>query len=347
MSIWGGGYAQGAGAIAQAAAQIAAAEIQAAAQREVAKLNADAQREINAQQLLWAKEQQGYGGLPINLPLYTGDLEAKGLFPAARGVYDAIGAAQGTPEEQAAAYLAITGQAQPQLDAVQKLADNIFSGGLTRDRLAEFQPVAAAATTLAQTQKGGILESLTERLNALQANQTRQGYTGGGSAQSTAALRTSIPFRQQAAGVEAATALQNRQGMAGIQEKGRQEALASMGLPLQLAQQSAAVRSLPATSLANAWNTRLGTLDFFKRRAVAAPNLQAPFTAYAPPIGLGALAGVGNYFGQQSQNAAVQKLIDQLNKQNVSVYGAPGGSTTGTGWNEYQSPVYGGDDIWA
>lgn len=322
MSIWGGGWAQAAADAAQAAAQIAAAVIAAEAAEEVAQLNADAQRDVNNKNILWSKQQQGEGGLPINLPLYTGDLEAKGLFPAAKGIYDAIGRVQGSDSEQAAAYMAIMGEAQPGLDSVNRLAENIYSGGLTTQRLDEYAPVQRAATTLAQTQKGGILESLTERLNALQANQTRQGYTGGGSAQSTAALRTSIPFRQQAAGVEAATALQNKQGVAAIQERGRQEQLANMGLPLQLATQAAGVRNLPAQALANAWNTRLGSLDFFKRRAVAAPNLQAPYTQYVPPALATGLNIAGNAFGQFSEAQQTQQLIDELRRQNA---GASGG----------------------
>lgn len=345
MSIWGGGYAQGAAELVKAAAQVAAAKIAADAAEAVAQLNADAQRDVNNAQLLWAKQQQGEGGLPINLPLYTGDLEAKGLFPAAKGIYDTIGRVQGTDAEQAAAYMAIMGGAQPGLESVQNLAGNIYSGGLTRERLAEYQPVQQAATTLAQTQKVGILESLSERLNALQANQTRQGYTGGSSAQSTAALRTSIPFRQQASGVEAATALQNKQGVAAIQERGRQEQLANMGLPLQLATQAAAVRGLPAQALANAWNTRLGPLDFFKRRAVAAPQMQAPYTQYTVPFAATGLNIAGNAIGQIAQDAYTRKLMEQLINQNNRGWNTTPGGSSGT-WNYQdwqQTPGYGGE----
>lgn len=288
---------------------------QAGATEEAGRLNAQAQENINALLVQFAREQEGEGGKPVFLPRYTGGYEAGTLFPQAQAIYDVTGALlQGTPAEQAMRYKAIAEAAQPGETAAQRIGADIFSGALTKERLAEQVPVEQAGARLALTQKQGILDDLVQRTNALLAADARKGYVGTGSAVQTAAQRTAIPFRQAAAATEAGQDLATVQRRAAIQEQGRQLKLQSLGLPVQLAQQQAALTNFPAQALAQAYQTRLQPFQFFQRRSAAPPAVKAPTYPVIPTTGqivaqaLGGTAGsLGNYF-------ATQQLINQLNQ---------------------------------
>lgn len=262
------------------------------------------------------QESRGSTGSAV-LPTYAGDFE-KQLFQGAQGAYQADQLAQGTPAQQLARYQAEVDQFQPAFQRGNEFIDDIYSGELQRQQLAEAQPVLEARTALAKTQKQGILYDISARLGALDAANARKGYIGSGSGFQNAQLRSTVPLYQQAAGVGAAANLQNAQQIQAINEANRQLQLSSLSLPALRAQQAVSLRQLPFQSAVQ--NQLIGQKPFgmfnigtAAFRPEQLPTVQPiPSNAAIGLTGLGALGQqVGNYYAQQQQAKALQNLYAQ------------------------------------
>lgn len=155
-------------------------------------------RDWNYQRFL---ESRGQGGNAL-LPLYFQQGTETGLANDALSAYNAMKAASGTPSEEIARYTAATQAMEPAMAEGDSLINRLFNGQLTEEEIRNIQPVLAARGAVATSQKTGILEGLTQRLNALSADRAKAGYTGGGSAfQKNLLTNATIPALQAASTV--------------------------------------------------------------------------------------------------------------------------------------------------
>lgn len=157
----------------------------------------------------------------------------------------------GTPGSRVENLSRIVGESEGARQGAQRSVSNLFSGELTDQRLKSAAPIFAARTQLAGTQRQGIKQARLDRLAKIQAQQQQRGYSGAGSAETTATLRAAIPFEQAAAGVGAQATLENAQQRAAIEDEVRRAQLENIQLPYYLAQQSSALYDLPAMSAFN------------------------------------------------------------------------------------------------
>lgn len=154
----------------------------------------------------------------------------------------------GTPGGRVGNLERIVGESEGARQGAQRSVSDLFSGALTNQRIASAEPIFAGRTKLAGTQRQGIQQARSDRLAKIEAQQQQRGYSGAGSAETTAALRAAIPFEQAAAGVGAQAELENAMQRAAIEDEVRRTQLENIELPYYLAQQSASLYDLPAMS---------------------------------------------------------------------------------------------------
>ena len=290
----------------------AAAQELAKAQREAAEINAEAQREINAQNLQYSRESRGLGGLPVSLPLYSGTTESGTLFPRATSTWDSLMKQWGTPTDQLNRNAATVGRMAPSQAGAEGLVGDLFSGQRTQQRLAEQMPVSSARNTAAAATRQGLMTSLQQQLNKLEAQQANKGYVGGSTFDRAALMREATPVYQQAAEAEAFARLQNQMDIQGIRNQDWQTAFSNLSLPQQMAGQAMAMQSMPALQAVQDYNTAYQVFSPFRLSEWNPPAMQ-PMPQY-PVIQttLGNLASVGSdVLGSYQQNKAQQQAADQ------------------------------------
>lgn len=303
-----GGAAVGAGAT------IYAGKESSKAQKEASKRSADAQERINAQQIAYQESLLGEGGVPVNLPRYTGPYESQVLFPEAQRIFDATGQTVASPAE----YEAILNQARPTLGLSSDQIARLFSGDLTREQLGFLSPVADARMAVAEAQRQAISEGLAEERNRINAARARQGFVGGGSMANNQLLAATLRARTGAANTATMAELQNRLDRLLTQTRGQEQATqaAISGVPFQQVQRQLEVERLPAQYVGEQFAARLSPFRFFQvpskpnALAIQAPQFQ-PITStgqiVGTAIGQGA-SSVGNFF-------ANKYFADQMNQQ--------------------------------
>lgn len=229
-----------------------------------------------ADELARYRESRGSTGSAI-LPLYFGENDAsfeKELAGDIRGMYDATGALAGSPTQQLSRYADIVSRARPAMDSNLALVNDLGSGQLLRDQLGEAEPVFAARTALAGTQRSGALEALQKTLGEIKAIQSRKGFSGdsfGGNLLNLAARREAARTGSMA---EAAAGLQNAEQRAAISQGNRAFRLGNTGLPGTIAAQAMALEQTPEAALSQSFENRTAPLNFF-RIGNQAPNIAA------------------------------------------------------------------------
>lgn len=299
-----------------ATAAIVAAGVAAGATAYAAKSSASSAKEANKTNLGRAAQQRaleerlfhegrGSAGHAI-LPEYLGDFESQ-LGKDAIAGYKANLNFQGTPEEQLARYEEDAARFRPAFEQGNEVVDSIYSGAMERQQLEDAAPVMAARTGLAKTQRQGILDDITMRLGALEAKNFRKGYVGGSSAETGAALRATIPLRQQAAGVGALATLQNAQETQGIRDANRALRLNSLGLPAARARAATQFRQIPVAAAGEAAALSTAPFNFFRlpvgqQQASRLPEA-VPVLSTGSIVGAGigsAATSLGNYYANQA-----------------------------------------------
>lgn len=247
-------------------------------------------------------ESRGSTGHAI-LPEYFGETERRAGDYAA-DIYDATRGIYGTPTDVARRAVAIRDRYQPLLDEGGKAIEGIYSGDLERKRLEAAKPVFAARRAGARSAAQAITESVLSRLAAIRAANSGRGFTGAGSAETNAALRTEIAGRQAAA--EQLTAADIAEAIARQEIKNQILDLQLRGPELSgaLSRAAAAQETLPAEIVGGVTRSQLLPFDYFKlgvgtpQRPEMAPWTQPNASVWQILANSTAKAGdtVGRYF---------------------------------------------------
>lgn len=296
--------------------------------QQAAATNAQNVANTNALNQWLFNQSRGAGGNAL-LPMYAPGGTETQLFQNALASYAAEQNALGTPEQQAAAYQAITRGLQPSVAAGSTLVNQLFSGQLERQQEANIAPVLAARGQVAAAQKTGILEGLQQQLNALSANRARAGYAGGGSSFERNLLTgATIPALQAAGTVGAQASLQNASDIAALKNQDINTRLNNLSLPLTQAGNAIQMQNLPATAIGNTATQSMQPFNWFKLQPQAFQAQNLPLVQPIPNVGQIVGTGIGsgastlgNYFAMQSlinqlsPNSQQNQLINKMNQQ--------------------------------
>lgn len=227
-------------------------------------------------------ESRGQGGQAL-LPMYFPRSTETQLSGDTLGTYNAMRAAAGTPTEEIAAYQAAAQGMMPAMSGADALVNKLFNGQLTEEQIRNIAPVLAARGAVAKSQKVGILEGLTQRLNALSADRARSGYTGGGSAfQKNQLIGATIPAMQAAGTVGAQADLANATDVANLRNAGINTALSNLNLPLNQAVNRMQLIQSPQAAASAAQAGRLNLFNWFKMQPQAFRWDQTPQEQLVP-----------------------------------------------------------------
>ncbi len=220
-------------------------------------------RQLKAQQASGGRN--AFGGVDKDLVNRIATLESrlKAATPNAErsGINPGIGQAIA---DQVRQYQQQIGEFQPAFEQGNELINNVASGGVTDQMLAEAKPVQDARIQLANMEKDAGISALQDKLNEIKAIQQRKGYSGD----STASQRLEFDARRRI-GTDAARAigganLTNAQQTEQIQGAGRDLQLRSLDLPVNRAKQSVDLSNLPANAAQQRFQAALAPFQFFR-----------------------------------------------------------------------------------
>lgn len=253
---------------------------------------------------LW-NQSRGSQGTAVQ-PLYAKDFESPVLYRTAEEAFRA----GLSPTDTLARYEAAAAANAPTVAAARQTAADIFSGRLSAEQVANMAPVYQANLAAAETQKEGILEGLSQRLNQLAAQRAARGYVGSGSGTEKAALTTAtIPALQAAAATKANALTQNEASKAGILNTGLQFAAQNVNLPQQMAANAIGLAALPQQQATQTFASKLAPFNFF-RIAQTTPNIPAPPAHVPIPSDAQiALQGVSDFFSVGGGNSGGSQLL--------------------------------------
>lgn len=306
----------GAAALIGAGASAYGAQSSADAAEKAQKTNLDIANATNALNYQMFLQSRGSQGNAL-LPMYFGPQGTEqNLANQAYATWLAEQAALGSPTDQIAANRAITGAMAPSMAAGDALVNQLFSGELANQQVANIQPVLQARAGVAAAQKTGILEGLQARLNALSADRARAGYQGGGSAfQKNLLTGATIPAMQAAATVGAQTDVANAADVAAIKNQDIATRLQNLNLPLSRAANRIQFQNLPATAAGNTFTQSLQPFDWFKLNPSAFQAQRPPLVSPVPGIGSIVGAGVGAGASTLGNYFAMRSLANQMAPQ--------------------------------
>lgn len=235
----------------------------------------------------------------------------------------AIQSFYGSPQLELQDYQNILQGFQPSINNANRLTSDILSGNTTQQMLAEEQPVAAARTSLAQTQKNAALEQLASTLNQIDAIQQQKGYSGDSYGNRLMKFNAARGIATQGAADLGQAALQNALEKQGVQQAGRNLQLNNLSLPGQMAQSEIALKGVPSTAMASRYSAAMQPLSAFSIgksnfTPFQMPPLVGPNANTGQIVGQ-TLAGLGNSAGNFMAN---QSLAQTLNSQNTNGTGA-------------------------
>lgn len=213
------------------------------------------------------------------LPLYFGsgdDSFERRLATDYKDLYSAL------PEINPQSYVETAARYQPIVDASRGTLEDAFNGNMTNTRLGYLKPVQQARTNLAQSRREAIFEGLRQRINALNADSARKGFSGTGSFAQKRLLGATIGARQAAAGEVGGAKLQNEMDERGVLDSGMNTRLALLDQPFKQAGSNMLFMRMPGEAAAGAFSDRLAPANFF-RIGTAMPNLPAPLPEHSVP----------------------------------------------------------------
>jgi hypothetical protein len=268
---------------------------------------------INAANLELARQARGEGGLPVGLPLYTGNFESGTLFPQLSGAYmSGLQSLGGSPADIIAKNNAVTNKYQGAMAGAGQQVNDLFSGKSTANRLGELAPVASARLGVAGAQKQGINTDLQVLKNRADALASGQGFVGGSTFNDAARYRAALPDFQAAAGATASAQYQNAVDKQGIQQAQRELALANVGLPSQMASQQLALNSMGTNQAVTDLNNLYGVMSPLRMTEWKPPTMQNLPPPSSVSVAGTALGAAGNVLNGVQKSQADQANLDWL-----------------------------------
>lgn len=319
---------------------------------------ADSQGEMNeensknaARQRLFEERIYGYsrgkpdktGDISAILPYYGAEEQ---YYNDAQNLYNATGAIQGTPQQQYANYASMLSQFLPAWQRGNQTINDISSGQMLNDRMAEAAPVAAGRRAVAQGQQQAILEAMIQQQNKMIAQRKLQGFTGAGTSSNNNLFGASITARQAAANQLSGANLQNELMTQAIRDTQRGLQLTSLDLPLTRAKQTIEAYNLPTTAVNQNFTNRLAPFEFFRIAPTSYRPTASPLVGAVPNAGQVVGQGIAQFAGGLGNYYANQALIRQMQQQQgipattPGVQGTPGSAFPSAGetpidWGEY------------
>lgn len=277
----------------------------------------------NAEAMRRYRESRGEGGANAIYPYYLPPGTEQAMAGQAVKVYDAV---TGRPVQMTLQeYNDILAQAQPALLAGDKVIQDIYTGELERQRMAQEAPVLAARTALAESQRQGLDTGLQDRLNAITAAEAAKGYLGAGSFLQNRLLASTINARQQAGAVQAAANLENEMAKRNIAAQATDLKLRSLSLPGQRVQERIGLSQAPAAGLVNLNQLGLSALNNFRLGVGNPPMPQRQQFQEIPSLGTIGLSGLSQAAGLYGQVEAQNQLANQyLTNMNANAMMAGG-----------------------
>jgi hypothetical protein len=303
------------------------------AQEDTAKKNLQAARETNDLNYRMFQEGRGSTGHAF-LPTYFGDSE-RDIANDALGFYNQSKSLLGSPADQFARYRQALDRYNPIIDAATGTVEDVYNGNLTNNRLEYLRPVNEARTNMARTRRESIFEALRERINALNADNARKGFSGTGSFAQNRLLGATIGARQGAAGEMSGAKLANAQDTRGVMDQGANLRLQMLDRPYQQATQALNLEMLPLNQVQANFSRALQPFEFFRMSPQGFRADPLPMQPYTPSAAQIALTGagaanqqIGNYFAQQ--NMAKQYGNALGNAQLANAYSSGAGTSPAT-----------------
>lgn len=245
-------------------------------EREVQRKNQEAWDAYRRQYLDEFRKSRGSEGNAF-MPLYFGtgaDSFEKKLADDYKALYS------GLPKVNPADYAAANAAYLPMMEASRGALADVYNGNLTNARLGYLEPVNQARTKMARGNQDAIFQALKERINLLNAQNARKGFSGTGSFAQNRLLGSTIGARQTAANTIGAADLANAMDTRAIHDSG-----ADLRLRMDPSKQAAnylSYMAMPTAAATGDFMTRLQPTSAF-RIGTAMPNLIAPMPENAIP----------------------------------------------------------------
>lgn len=275
------------------------------------------------------------------LPYYMSQIEqAAGTTSGA--ISQQILSSGGSPAQQMQQAMAVTAGLQPSLNQATTLGQQLVSGDVTKQMLAEQAPVSAATLAVPEVEKNAALQQLDATLNDIDAIQARKGYSGDSYGNRLLKFQARAGIMSQAAGGIAQAKLANARSVQGIQQQGRQLQLSNLGLPGELAANELNFQNLPSQTLATKAQLGQQPLGFFNIGNRAFQEQNKPLVDYTSATGLG-LSGLGSNLSSALNYGLQQQRLNQIYGNNTpqltesdltpTTYGAFSGAGAGQSYD--------------
>lgn len=248
------------------------------------------------------------------LPIYLGKTE-ENLGKEAQDILAAIQKYYGTPEEQLDRNSQVAGRFGAAGNASDRLVQDLATGRVTDEMLAEARPVMEARTKLAESKVNAGLEALSEILNENEAIQAGKGFTGDSTGNRMFKFNARRAIGTQAAEDLGVARLANAEDVRGIQGAGRNLRLANINLPDTMAAASIRRGSIPVEGVNYNQQQTLQPFKFFNI-GPGAPTQFQPYQPVQPVASTGQIVGqaVGAGAGAYGNYLANKELIGALNR---------------------------------
>jgi hypothetical protein len=236
----------------------------------------------------------------------------------------------GTPQDILARGAGVAARYQPLLEAGTKSIYGIYSGDEEAKRMAAAAPTFAARRGLAETTATGAMKGISDRLNAIRAQNAASGFVGAGSGSERLGFQAQIEGNQQAGGARGAAELANASEAQAIRNQILDQQLRGSELAGSLAGADLRFQTLPAEVVAAISQAQLGPLAPFRLGPGGTPQqTMAPWATPEPGLGqiLDSLGGSGSQIGRYF-----------LQRDLANRYGRGGGG----GANAWGNPDYSG-----
>jgi len=287
-------------------------------------------------------------GLPDNLigkssavlPYYLSDTEMRSSNAAAKTV-EALQNLYGTPKDEYAVYDAMIKKYGPAIANNTNLVNDLASGRLTDQSIAESQPVFSQRLAGVEAGRRASLEALSQTLNEIDAIQAGKGFSGD----STGNRQLRFNARRQI-GTSTSNSLndallQNAMEKRALQDQGRTLRLNNLNLPVTMAGSQIDLAQMPTNAVAKRFNASMAPLSTFNIgphdfTPFQSMPLVQPKTSTGEIIANGA-ASVGNAALNQYLQMQLQKQANNLNATRTSSNNVYNPYYSPTGYNAFNT----------
>lgn len=235
------------------------------------------------------------------LPIYFGKTE-RNLANDAEGIYNAAVRDAGGYDTQKERYQRLIDQFGDTQQEAANTAKGIFDGSLLNESLSNFAPVGEARVAAAGAQKQSGLEALQDTLNEIKATQAGKGFSGDSFGSTLLRANVRRKTYSDAANALSQANIANASDKFNLQQQAQQRKLASLSIPMQMADQSVAFLNLPQNEILNQTAKRQSLFNWFKMNPgqfqySPMPTVQPNSAASAAFAGIGSgNAMMANYF---------------------------------------------------